>query len=231
MAAPRILSRPRSAWDEVLEAPAPGCEKSGRALGRAGYARREAAGQPRAFWRREERRRSRSTLRTSSPMRPEVSRRALYTATEGWLSRVQGEHEHRLLPRVPRTGNDAGPGACPRRGPSTSGRFSLVKAMKGRSSRMLPEEFPSTRRRVPRLGTNRCFLLTLGFAPLAIDRQDIREREGRASRLPAGRPSRRGDQGREAVDPVGARRGLPRTQVMLRRHLPSQNPRFTPGEA
>ena len=43
----------------------------------------------------------------------------------------------------------------------------LVKALKGRSSRVLRQEFPQLRRRLPPLWTNAYFVATTGGAPLA----------------------------------------------------------------
>lgn len=44
----------------------------------------------------------------------------------------------------------------------------LVKAMKGRSSRVLREEFPALTSRLPTLWTNNYFVATVGGAPLDI---------------------------------------------------------------
>lgn len=49
----------------------------------------------------------------------------------------------------------------------------LVKAIKGRSSRLLRNEFPSLRSRLPSLWTNSYFVATVGGAPLSIIRQYI----------------------------------------------------------
>src|SRR5579875_194876 len=49
----------------------------------------------------------------------------------------------------------------------------LVKRIKGRSSRLLRQEFPSLRRRVPTLWTNSYFVATVGGAPLNIIKQYI----------------------------------------------------------
>lgn len=49
----------------------------------------------------------------------------------------------------------------------------LVKAIKGRSSRLLRQEFTSLRTRVPTLWTNSYFVATVGGAPLAIVKQYI----------------------------------------------------------
>ena len=48
-----------------------------------------------------------------------------------------------------------------------------VKAIKGRSSRLLRQEFTSLRTRVPTLWTNSYFVATVGGAPLAIVKQYI----------------------------------------------------------
>lgn len=49
----------------------------------------------------------------------------------------------------------------------------LVKAIKGRSSRMLRQEFQQLRTRVPTLWTNSYFVATVGGAPLAMVKQYI----------------------------------------------------------
>ena len=49
----------------------------------------------------------------------------------------------------------------------------LVKAIKGRSSRLLRQEFPALRTRVPTLWTNSYFVATVGGAPLAVVKKYI----------------------------------------------------------
>jgi putative transposase len=49
----------------------------------------------------------------------------------------------------------------------------LVKAIKGRSSRLLRQEFPSLQHRLPTLWTNSYFVATVGGAPLAIVKQYV----------------------------------------------------------
>ena len=49
----------------------------------------------------------------------------------------------------------------------------LVKQMKGRSSRILRQEFPWLRSRLPSLWTNSYFVSTVGGAPLAVIKQYI----------------------------------------------------------
>jgi len=49
----------------------------------------------------------------------------------------------------------------------------LVRWMKGRSSRLLRQEFPWLRSRLPTLWTNSYFVATVGGAPLAIIKQYI----------------------------------------------------------
>lgn len=49
----------------------------------------------------------------------------------------------------------------------------LVKAIKGRSSRLLRQEFPQLRRRIPTLWTNSYFVSTVGGAPLAVVKRYI----------------------------------------------------------
>lgn len=49
----------------------------------------------------------------------------------------------------------------------------LVRLLKGRSSRLLRQEFPRLRSRLPTLWTNSYFLATVGGAPLAVIKQYI----------------------------------------------------------
>ena len=49
----------------------------------------------------------------------------------------------------------------------------LVRLMKGRSSRLLRQEFPWLRSRLPTLWTNSYFVATVGGAPLAVIKQYI----------------------------------------------------------
>ncbi|MBO0740922.1 MAG: IS200/IS605 family transposase [Hyphomicrobiaceae bacterium] len=49
----------------------------------------------------------------------------------------------------------------------------LVKAIKARSSRLLRQEFPHCRTRLPSLWTNSYFVSTVGVAPLAIVKKYI----------------------------------------------------------
>ena len=49
----------------------------------------------------------------------------------------------------------------------------LIKAMKGRSSRLLRHEFPQLKSRLPTLWTNSYFVSTVGGAPLAVIKQYI----------------------------------------------------------
>src|ERR1039458_3947275 len=49
----------------------------------------------------------------------------------------------------------------------------LVKLMKGRSSRLLRQEFPFLRTRLPTLWTNSYFVATVGGAPLSIIKQYV----------------------------------------------------------
>lgn len=51
----------------------------------------------------------------------------------------------------------------------------LVKQIKGRSSRLLREEFPSLKRRLPTLWTNSYFVATVGGAPLEIVKQYVED--------------------------------------------------------
>lgn len=49
----------------------------------------------------------------------------------------------------------------------------LIRLIKGRTSRYLRREFPSLKRRIPTLWTNRYFVATVGGAPLTIVKQYI----------------------------------------------------------
>lgn len=49
----------------------------------------------------------------------------------------------------------------------------LVKQIKGRSSRLLREEFPALRSRLPTLWTNSYFVATVGGAPLEVVKQYV----------------------------------------------------------
>lgn len=53
----------------------------------------------------------------------------------------------------------------------------LVKAIKGRSSRLLRQEFPSLRSRLPTLWTNSYFVCTTGGAPIAKIKQYIQNQK------------------------------------------------------
>lgn len=53
------------------------------------------------------------------------------------------------------------------------GIHKFVKQMKGRSSRILRQEFPWLRSRLPTLWTNSYFVSTVGGAPLAVIKQYI----------------------------------------------------------
>ncbi len=53
------------------------------------------------------------------------------------------------------------------------GIHKLVKLVKGRSSRLLRQEFPHLKKRLPSLWTNSYFCATVGGAPLAVLKQYI----------------------------------------------------------
>jgi len=55
----------------------------------------------------------------------------------------------------------------------TFGIKRLVGLMKGRSSRLLRQEFPFLKSRIPTLWTHSCFIATVGGAPLSIIKQYI----------------------------------------------------------
>jgi putative transposase len=53
------------------------------------------------------------------------------------------------------------------------GVHKFVKQLKGRSSRLLRQEFGQLRSRLPTLWTHAYFVATVGGAPLAVIKQDI----------------------------------------------------------
>ena len=53
----------------------------------------------------------------------------------------------------------------------------LVRQMKGRSSRLLRQEFPTLRSRLPTLWTNCYFVSSCGGAPVAVIKQSIEDQE------------------------------------------------------
>ncbi len=53
----------------------------------------------------------------------------------------------------------------------------LVKAVKGRSSRLLRTEFPWLRSRLPSLWSNSYFVATCGGAPLAVLKQYVEQQK------------------------------------------------------
>ncbi len=53
----------------------------------------------------------------------------------------------------------------------------LVRAIKGRSSRFLRQEFPWLKKRLPTLWTNSYFVSTTGGAPLAVIKQYIEQQK------------------------------------------------------
>ena len=55
----------------------------------------------------------------------------------------------------------------------------LVKAIKGRSSRVLREEFPHLKSRLPTLWTNSYFVATVGGAPLAAIKRYVENQKNR----------------------------------------------------
>ncbi|WP_107075057.1 IS200/IS605 family transposase [Micromonospora sp. MH33] len=59
------------------------------------------------------------------------------------------------------------------------GVHKLVKAIKARTSRVLREEFPSLRSRLPTLWTNSYFVATTGGAPLAAVKEYVEQQKGR----------------------------------------------------
>lgn len=59
------------------------------------------------------------------------------------------------------------------------GIHKLVKAVKGRTSRVLREEFPTLRSRLPTLWTNSYFVATTGGVPLAAVKRYVEQQKGR----------------------------------------------------
>ena len=55
----------------------------------------------------------------------------------------------------------------------------VVRRLKGRSSRLLREEFPRLKSRLPTLWTNSYFAATIGGAPLAVIKHYIEQQKGR----------------------------------------------------
>ncbi|MHB8325175.1 MAG: IS200/IS605 family transposase [Candidatus Dormibacteria bacterium] len=55
----------------------------------------------------------------------------------------------------------------------------LVRAVKGRTSRLLRQEFPSLRSRLPTLWTNSYFVATVGGATLEVVKQYVAEQKNR----------------------------------------------------
>src|SRR5437660_6806770 len=53
----------------------------------------------------------------------------------------------------------------------------LMKLIKGRSSRRLPQEFPVLKRKSPTLWTNSSLCATTGDAPLSVIKQDIEQKK------------------------------------------------------
>ena len=53
----------------------------------------------------------------------------------------------------------------------------LVKQIKGRSSRLLRDEFPTLRSRLPTLWTNSYFVATVGGAPLAVIKEYVADQK------------------------------------------------------
>jgi putative transposase len=59
------------------------------------------------------------------------------------------------------------------------GIHKLVKAIKGRSSRVLRDEFPWLRSRLPSLWTNSYFVATVGGAPLSVIKRYVETQKDR----------------------------------------------------
>ncbi|MDA8399794.1 MAG: IS200/IS605 family transposase [Actinomycetota bacterium] len=82
---------------------------------------------------------------------------------QGWLIEVETmpDHVHLLVEVDPQFGIHR-----------------LVKAIKGRSSRLVREEFPTSRSRLPTLWTNGHFVATVGGAPLSVVRAYVESQKG-----------------------------------------------------
>lgn len=57
------------------------------------------------------------------------------------------------------------------------GIHKVLKRMKGRSSKLLRDEFPALKSRIPTLWTNSYFVATVGGAPLAVIKQYIKDQQ------------------------------------------------------
>lgn len=57
------------------------------------------------------------------------------------------------------------------------GIHGLMKLVKGRSSRLLRQEFPVLKRKLPTLWTSSYFVSTTGGAPLSIIKEDIEQQK------------------------------------------------------
>ena len=60
---------------------------------------------------------------------------------------------------------------------SSFGAMKFVRLCKGRSSRLLRQEFPALKSRLPTLWTNSTFLSTVGGAPISIVKQYIENQQ------------------------------------------------------
>jgi putative transposase len=57
------------------------------------------------------------------------------------------------------------------------GIHQVIKRMKGRSSKLLRDEFPFLKSRIPSLWTNSYFVATVGGAPLSVIKQYIKDQQ------------------------------------------------------
>ncbi|MEU3306057.1 IS200/IS605 family transposase [Nocardiopsis sp. NPDC055551] len=90
--------------------------------------------------------------------------REVVTDKEAWLveTEVMPDHVHLLVEVAPQFGV----------------RW-LVKAIKGRSSRLLRDEFPHLKSRLPLLWTNSYFVATVGGVPLVAIKQYVHNQKSR----------------------------------------------------
>lgn len=65
------------------------------------------------------------------------------------------------------------------RGGPQFGIHKLVKAVKGRTSRLLREEFPALRSKLPTLWTNSYFVATVGGAPPDVVKRYVENQKNR----------------------------------------------------
>ncbi len=80
----------------------------------------------------------------------------------------------------------------------------MVKAIKSRTSRLLREEFPALKSKLPTLWTNSYSVATVGGAPLDVVKRHVENQKNRWSPVPTGREYR--------LDFTSELAGIPRLQ-------------------